>query len=192
MLRLDAGHGWTCFWVVGQLGEFVCSVRVFWHNIMWQGRAPRSTGPTTSGDRGWRTSQQGSSDRSIDGKRDQQEWSPPARRQSFLFMCLYTKSRTTHKDYRKGSIVQLDRPPLPAFWAFDSSQNKGAKCRTTDDAYVSSNVACVRILFCSFLTRTILYALTRIEILPRFRACLEAPQFLQNLKNRVCVFGTNF
>jgi hypothetical protein len=55
-------------------------------------------------------------------------------RQTFLFMCLYTKSRTTPKDYKKGSVVQLDRPP--AFSAFDSSQIKTTGANAEQKAHI--------------------------------------------------------
>jgi len=91
------GHGWACFWVVAQLGLFVRSVRVFFasYNGASQGRPDRRAyhrgeGPARE------------ADRSMERETDKNDL---LQRQSFL------KSRTTHKDYRKGSVVQLDRPP---------------------------------------------------------------------------------
>ena len=120
-LRLHVGHAWirASFWVVAQLGLFVRSVRVFfasYNGALSQGRPDRRAYHHRVKDQPAREA-----DGSMERDRDRQEWSPPA-----AFMCLYTKSRTTHKDYRKGSVVQLDRPPpFWAFWQLTDSNKRG-------------------------------------------------------------------
>jgi len=135
---------WACFWVVAQLGLFVRSVRVFFasYNGASQGRPDRRAyhrgeGPARE------------ADRSMERETDKNDL---LQRQTFLFMCLYvyySKSRTTHNDYRKRvSWAPRSSASLLSLWQL-TSLNNGGKCRA-EGAHIGL-VCHTRSNFTSFL-----------------------------------------